>query len=321
MDKSKFFSEIGSLMTASKFDQALKLAEQASAEFPDDGAVHQQYAELLFLFKDFSKAIVEYRIALNQGMDNAHMHKNLGIALSAQGDHQSAINQFKRAAELDDKDYTASLNLANTYLLAEDYKSAEEVFKRLTGDFPRSAEVYYQYGLFLGQLARYREAITVYNQAIKHNKKDARYLLSRGGAYASLSKLPQAKEDFERSCQLFSENPLGFNNLGYCYFLDKAYQKAIPLFQRAIQLDGDYYQAYQNLGAALALSGDEAGAEKIFRQSIEVDPSKPEGYHNLGYILQQLGKMEEAIAILQKGAELGDENSRELLRQIQEKQE
>lgn len=90
---------------------------------------------------------------------------------------------------------------------------------------------------------------------------------------------------------------------------------------RAIQLDGNYYQAYQNLGAALALSGDEAGAEKTFRQSIEVDPSKPEGYHNLGYILRQLGKTEEAIAILQKGAELGDENSRELLRQIQEKQE
>jgi tetratricopeptide (TPR) repeat protein len=320
MDKSQFFSEIGSLMTAGKFEPALKLAQQAVAEFPDDGAVHQQYAELLFLFKDFSKAIVEYRRALNQGLDNAHLHKNLGIALSAQGDYPSAIGEFKRTMEMDVKDFNAGLNLANTYSLTEDHKSAEEVFKQLTKNFPREPEVYYQYGLFLGQLARYQEAIVVYTQAIKYNKKDARYLLSRGGAYASLSQLPQAKEDFERSCRLFSENPLGFNNLGYCYFLDQAYQKAIPLFRRAIQLDGNYYQAYQNLGAALALSGDQAGAEKIFRQSIEVDPTKPEGYHNLGYILRELGKTEEAVAILQKGVELGDENSRELLRQIQEKQ-
>lgn len=317
--RTSYLQKIGSLMLESKLKEALKVAEKGLAENPDDGALHQQCAEILFLQRDFPRAIEEYRCALKLGMDNPHLHKNLGIALLEDSRYKDAVGEFERACRMEPGDFTLKLNLAGAYILSGESEQAEKLFGKLTREFPKEGEVHYQYGLFLGGQQRYEEAVAAYTKAIKRKKKEARYLLSRGGAYASLGKLLEAKEDFERSCKLHPDNPLAFNNLGYCYFLEGAYQRAIPLFRRAVELDGDYYLAYQNLGAALAMSGELVEAESVFRRSTEMDPSQPEGFHNLGRTLHQLGRDEDAVKPLREGAELGDKACRELLGKIEDK--
>jgi len=299
------------------FERALQVAEEGIAEHPDDGAMNQQIAEVLLVLHDYPRAIKHYRSALELGWENFQLHKNLAIALMEAGHYLESAEEFECAGKEKPEDYTLPLTQAKCYLQAGENEKAEVLIAELAKRFPEEAEVHYQYGLLLGGKQSYLQAISAFSKALKY-KKDARYLLSRGGANASVGNMVEAKQDFEKSCELYPNNPLGFNNLGYCYFLEGAYKQAIPYFKRAIELDGNYYQAHQNLGAAYALSGELKEAEDIFRLSTQIDPAKGEGYHNLGRVLHQLGKIDSAKEILKKGVELGDEPSREFLAQIEE---
>ena len=63
--------------------------------------------------------------------------------------------------------------------------------------------------------------------------------------------------------------------------------------------------AWLNLGAIRSSRGDAAGAIDAFRAAIRLDPRHAEAHCALGGALMERGDLDEALALLQRGHELG----------------
>jgi tetratricopeptide (TPR) repeat protein len=103
-------------------------------------------------------------------------------------------------------------------------------------------------------------------------------------------------------------------------------EEAINAFEKAIALQSDFYQAYYGKGSALRNELKEyPKAIADFNQAIYLNPEDADAYGNRGLVYSQLGDRENAIADLEKAAQLfcqqGSFNdcqqAQELLRQLQ----
>ena len=104
---------------------------------------------------------------------------------------------------------------------------------------------------------------------------------------------------FEHAVSVTSQNPQAINALGREYLLRNQYDLAQAEFKPAIAVDPRYAEGYDALGSTLNELGDVAGAEQYFRKAISIEP-RAMYYRDLAELLATSGRVDEALAILQK---------------------
>jgi len=90
-------------------------------------ARHQQRGDNYYAAGEFSKAEVEYLIALRLDMNNAHTMNRLGDIYFQQGRYGRAFPYVKRACELATNDASMQVKLGSIYLVMRKTKEAREV--------------------------------------------------------------------------------------------------------------------------------------------------------------------------------------------------
>jgi protein O-GlcNAc transferase len=85
---------------------------------------------------------------------------------------------------------------------------------------------------------------------------------------------------------------------------------AMKQWERSLQLDATRADANDSLGYALLLRDDYERAEGYFRKALEIDPALATANFRLATTLVHEGKMQEAIAILEKANSLSAEGHR-----------
>lgn len=188
------------------------------------------------------------------------------------------------------------------------------------------------------QSGRLRDALTLYDQVLKHDPADmdalqygsmiqlelgdARAAIARlkialllapndapshmlmGNAYETLKQSEAAIPCFERAIEFAPDDPPAHNNLGVALSSVNRLDDAIAAFRRALDLKPDYAQAHNNLAQALQTVGrfDEAIASA--RAAIGLEPEFVEAHRNLGNILYDAGRLAEAAAVYRQALEL-----------------
>lgn len=80
----------------------------------------------------------------------------------------------------------------------------------------------------------------------------------------------------------------------------KRYSEAIASFRRATELQADFPEAWNELGFALRQTGQYAEALKAYDQALRLRPNYPEALEYLGEAYVNLGRLDEARAILRR---------------------
>jgi tetratricopeptide (TPR) repeat protein len=105
---------------ARNLDAALKLADEALADQPEDADVHDTHAWILFRLGPIDEAAAELERALEQEpYDPALIHHHLGEVYAARGEQDKARVQWEAALKAD-----------------PDEELADKVRKRLDGNAP-----------------------------------------------------------------------------------------------------------------------------------------------------------------------------------------
>ena len=146
----------------------------------------------------------------------------------------------------------------------------------LIKDYPDYSPAYIQYAIGLVEMARYEEARSALEEAIKHCPENKLHI--------------------------------PYSQLGYLYEAKGEVEKAVEWFKKCIMLkpqDADYHS---NIGRILAKQGKFKEAEECYRIAIEC----PEGcvdevYLNLGYVLRAQEMFTEALECFEKALELDPE--------------
>lgn len=151
----------------------------------------------------------------------------------------------------------------------------------------------------------YEEAARLYSKILsgKPRHLDANYLL--GTLYAECGDCEKAKKYLERAAQIDPRSPMVQVNLGNVYRQAGEPELAVKSFTRARQAMPNLYQAHLGLGSVLLqLDQDLEMASACLREALSLAPEVPEIYYQIGLLSKKLGKLDEALELLESARDM-----------------
>jgi len=211
---------IGFIQLTEDAQRAELIFTELTIDFPDSAVAHLGVG-LSQMAQDRPR---EARSSLERSVDldddSAVAQYALSVVRELDGDSDGALDSAKRAYALAPKDSRIVANLGVSYMLRGEYGKAETLLRRAVLLSPRTAANHNNLGITLGLMKRYDEA-------------------------------------FEAFAATGSEQG-SHNNLGYVYFLNGEYAKAIDEYEIALLTEGDDDDAIlANLIRAYEVMGDE----------------------------------------------------------------
>ena len=170
----------------------------------------------------------------------------------------------------------------------------------------------------------FSDALDYYRAAIAKGTRTADLYNKQGIAELQLTRLDDARKDFERAIKLKKDFPEAYNNLGVTYYLRKKYKNAIKEYDKAVKLREDSASFHSNLGTAYFARKEYETANTEYIRAMEIDPaifdrrsqggvsaqlSSPEDRAHFDYVMAKLfaksGNADRSLQYLRKAMEEG----------------
>jgi tetratricopeptide (TPR) repeat protein len=257
----------------------------------------------------------------------------LGAVGGRQGDELAAMIYLRLSSYLEDRNALATVTLADVYERLKQNEQAIDIYESVADDSPLRVNADIQIALLLetmgkgdlaskhlkeiveehpndpeaqtalGNISRARKdfkgAIEAYTSAIKLGVGPEKALWSlyyyRGIAYERAKDWPPAEADFKKALELYPDQPLVLNYLGYSW-IDKNMNldQAFKMLRRAVELRPQDGYIVDSLGWAHYKLGQYELATKELERAIDLKPSDPVINDHLGDAYWRVGRKLEA---------------------------
>ena len=239
-------------------------------------------------------------------------------------DLQSAVNFYEYGIKLHPGHYRAMYNLANIYVVYEDYYSALKNYEKALKVKPEYEVARIDYAIILSETYKTDEAIKQYEKVIANqpkfikipflvdNKKS--YHHNRGVAYYNMGiayrtksllaglnntsrkkYLEQASESYEEAVDILKSYNSNYN-LGLIHQLLRNSNQAGYYYCKAIEIEPMEYEAHFNLAVLLNDMKDYKGAAEEFKKAGLLLDTKGDNLKTR-YIYDVLNQVNQKIAI------------------------
>lgn len=119
-------------------------------------------ANLLLRYKEYEEACKIYRELLKESPTSAELHNNYGLALFYLDRFNEALDEFKKAIEIDNSFALPYSNIGLIYLNKKDYNRAEEFFLKALKIDPENPETHYNIAVTYYRMGKKQEALKHY---------------------------------------------------------------------------------------------------------------------------------------------------------------
>lgn len=265
---------------------------------PDHSNLRAELGNLYLRKNDYPAAIEHLRAALEADPSAAApLWRNIGHALSRQGEQWEAVKAFRKAVELDPRDAGHHYNLGDAYLTLEEPRMAVGALLQAVALAPDYLLAQYDLGRAFFELGKFEDGAAASRAALKDDP-EMKYQSSNLGIGATgnlglcltnLGRPEEAVECYQRSLQLFAPT---FFNLGLAQFKLRRFEEALENFQLAAKIHPNDAEYFDLVGNALSELGRKTEAMAALERSLEVDPRYALAHYDLGTVLQT-GSAEE----------------------------
>ena len=210
-----------------------KRPEEKAADFMAAGQrLHDQ--------RDYARAILQFRNAIQALPRKAEPHHRLALALLAQNDGQSAVAELKKAIGIDPQHAGAQLLLArilvaspNTELVAE----AEKRIQQLLSSGPQDKEVWNALAVADWQLGKRAQAERRFEDALRRFPDNLRASVAIAQLKLSRRDFAGAEEVLKNAAAQAPANALPLVALGEFYTLRESFPQAEECLRRAMEME------------------------------------------------------------------------------------
>ena len=310
---------------------ALRVLEDFIELVPASGTVRMVYARMLVDAQRYEQARAEFEhlVAEEPGNDDARYALALLLVQTSRLDE--AKRQFERLANHDSRRDAAYYYLARIAESQERYADAMVSYRRvLRGEHRLNAQIrigvlladggdvdaarrhlhgvrsestqdavriYSAEAGLLARVARYEEAMEVYDAALEDFPGNSDLLYSRGMLAVKMDRLDILERDMRAIIEREPDHAEALNALGYT-LADRTdrLEEAHALIKRAIELKPDDHYIVDSLGWVLHRMGRHREALAQLRRAMSINPD-PEIAAHLGEVLWVLGNKVEARAV------------------------
>jgi tetratricopeptide (TPR) repeat protein len=233
----------------------------------------------------------------------------LGGAGSRQGDELAALIYLRLALHLRPDHALAAVTVADLYEQLKQNQAAIAAYEMVPASSPMRANADIQAGLSLDALGRSDDALKRLQQIVDANPKDIDAISALGSLQRSGKKFEEAAQTYTKAIDLLGKPDRSNWTLFYfraiCFERSKQWPKAEADFKTALELFPDQPLVLNYLGYSWVDQGvnlDEAF--KMLRQAVDLRPTDGYVVDSLGWANYKLGHYDEATRELEKAIEL-----------------
>lgn len=281
------FYFIRSFSYSQKWENTLTLSEYAIKISPKSWRVHKTYADELRL-----SAITDLSSQGNQALINIKF--------------KQSIYEYKEALKIIDEKVNVGilrLGLAESFLYLKDTTAAINQYKlniNKSSDIENNRRKYYL-GKVLYEQKKYSEALDflleeepIYSSN-PNSYEYSNYLNSCAICLLKVGKTESAKQYFNKSFDLYSDNYIALLNLGFLELQGLPnHTKSIIYFEKALNTtNADNNLLYINLGSVYTLSKQKEKAITAFENALKFGKNK-NVYGNLSLLYKEMGNFQKS---------------------------
>ena len=183
-------------------------------------------------------------------------------------------------------------------------------YQRLLKRQPGHAVAYFNVALLYKKGKRYSDALSAYEEAIKHGIDDVQEVYSNLGVlYSEMRQREKAREMYERALNVDPTYVPALFNLAGLFEEAGERQRARELYERILSINPNHWDSLARLAHAKKLTGADGHLIDSLRRATadaKDDPMAREGlYFALGKALDDLGQYEEAFAAYRSANQMG----------------
>jgi tetratricopeptide (TPR) repeat protein len=233
----------------------------------------------------------------------------LGAAGSRQGDELAALIYLRLALLLRPDHALAAVTVADLYLQLKQNQAAIDAYESVPENSPLRESADIQAGLALDGLGRSAEAVKRMQEIVDAHPDDVEALTALGSLQRSAKQFDVAAETYTKAISMVGTpdrtNWMLFYFRGICYERSKQWPKAEADFKKALDLYPEQPLVLNYLGYSWVDQGvniDEAF--KMLQRAVDLQPSDGYIVDSLGWAYFKLGRYDEATRLLEKAIEL-----------------
>ncbi len=189
------------------------------------------------------------------GPDKAEQHFLAAKALSAEGRHLEAIDEYREVVKLEPEWAEAWYNAGNEFYRTRDIDRAAKFYEHAIKVDPTHLKSYNNLGIVLTDLGQTKKAIKVLQRVTAIDPGYVKAWISLGLAYHAAEQYPKAAMTFKEAIRINPETADAYANLGNTYAVQELYVEAVEAYRRALRLNGSDANTHYNLGSTYTRMG------------------------------------------------------------------
>ena len=225
-------------------------------------------------------------------------YHNLGIVYLFRNMPQEAVEQFRKALELNPEHIDSLVGLAASTAQLGDLKTALEYTRKALEIEPNNAKIYNLLGALqmagASSLDHLDEAETSLKRAISLDSDLVASHMNLARLYVSMKKLDMAVKQYEAVIEIQPESVTAHAELAGAYLIAGLIDKAIEEVGKTIELSPQNPVSHNTLGRMYSYQGQPDKALDEFKKAVELEPTYAAGYKNIGNVHLQKGLPDKA---------------------------
>ncbi|MCR5261442.1 MAG: tetratricopeptide repeat protein [Candidatus Gastranaerophilales bacterium] len=258
--------------------------------------------------EDLDKALEKLETSALMQPKSPIVQLNLGQVKMKKGLYSDALQNFFKTIRMDNTNAVAYSLIASCYILQDEFKDAENYYKKACKLAPDNTDVRTNFATALAQKGKKYRALEIYKDALKIDHQDFLALHYTGLILCDLGKFDEALENLEQANAIKPDNPITLLYMGLCkYRLDRA-AEALEDVERSISLKPNFSDSIMVKGVCLAKLGKEAECLMCFSAHAKGNETNAQFYTYWGIALQTFERYAEAKEKFLQSFELDRDN-------------
>lgn len=227
-----------------------------------------------------------------------------------------AIDVFREAVTLDDKNVTAHLGLSdalarkgNDLLVKDQAATAKAFFQEALKDNPKNSAAYFGLGAVYADLDQNAEAIASYEHSLENDKDLTEIYVPLGILYYQTGEIAKADEMLTKALVKSADNAETQFFLGLIRYSQNRNDEALAAFQKAGMIDPTYTEAFYRAGETLVRLKRSKDAIAAYQQAISLKANHFEAFLGLAEANFELENYTDAISAYKAAAKLKNDNA------------
>jgi serine/threonine-protein kinase len=272
--------------------EAQRLLEEALAREPGNFDANFQLGRLFTFRNEFPAALQQFKKALNINNQSAETYFNLGYIYLVQGDYDKAISNYETCWSLNPSFQDEVLtNLGIAYMRKNNPTQAQMLFRQAVDLNPNNTVA----KSYLSSTTSSTSA----QQATTQSSSTTTTVPQQQTTTSSPQPLASAENvniDLGQNSQTNSSGNVPVDDL---LAQAKALRDSNPsesekLYQEVLTRDRNNFEAMIQLGRFLTLRKEYSAAIQYYQDALQINTQSPEAYFNLGYIYLSQGAYDNA---------------------------